>query len=289
MKRSMRATLLDITEVTMRGLAVVLIVLLAPLEVGGAELPIFDAHVHYSHDAWQSLPPKEAVALLRQAGVRRALVSSSGDEGTRRLHGEAPDLIAPALRPYRRRGEIGSWVRDETLVAYLEERLGTFRYVAIGEFHVYGSDADLPVVRKVVELARRHKLFLHAHADADAVERLFRQDPDARVLWAHAGFERPERVREMLRRHGNLWCDLAFRNDHAVGGKVDAEWRVVFVEFPDRFMVGTDTFSPERWHSIAEHANWSRGWLADLPPAVAERIAYRNGEALFGSPTSRQP
>ncbi|MGH7331588.1 MAG: amidohydrolase family protein [Candidatus Rokuibacteriota bacterium] len=274
----------------MRGLVVVLAIVLAPLAVQGAELPIFDAHVHYSHDAWPNLPPKEAVALLRKAGVKRALVSSSGDDGTRRLHSEAPDLILPSLRPYRSRGEIGSWVRDETLVAYLGERLGTYHYVAIGEFHVSGADADLPVVRKVVELARQHKLFLHAHSDAEAVERLFRQDPGARVLWAHAGFERPERVREMLRRYANLWCDLAFRNDHASGGKVDPDWRAAFLEFPDRFLVGTDTFSPERWYYIGEHANWSRGWLADLPPAVAERIAYRNGESLFGGlATRREP
>ncbi len=49
----------------------------APLQA--AELPIFDAHVHYSHDAWENLPPKEAVAVLRKAGLKRALVSSSGD------------------------------------------------------------------------------------------------------------------------------------------------------------------------------------------------------------------
>jgi hypothetical protein len=45
-------------------------------------LPIFDAHLHYSHDAWERLPPKDAVALLRQAGLKRAMVSSSSDEGT---------------------------------------------------------------------------------------------------------------------------------------------------------------------------------------------------------------
>ena len=31
--------------------------------------------------------------------------------------------------------------------------------------------------------------------------RHFQQDPSARVLWAHSGFERPEKVREMLRRY----------------------------------------------------------------------------------------
>ena len=165
--------------------------------------------------------------------------------------------------------------------AYLEERLKKFKYAGIGEFHLYGADADLPVPRRMVRLAKQYNLFLHAHSDADAVERLFKQWPEAKILWAHAGFDRPENVRTMLRKYRNLWCDLAFRTDHGSGGKVDPEWRKAFLEFPDRFTVGTDTFTPERWHYVGEHARWSREWLADLPREVAERIAYRNGEALF--------
>ena len=87
----------------------------------------------------------------------------------------------------------------------------------------------------------------------------------------------------MLKKHRKLHADLAYRNDHASGGKVDPAWREAFLEFPDRFLVGTDTFTPERWHYIVEHADWSRAWLADLPPDVAERIGWRNGEALFAS------
>jgi hypothetical protein len=253
-----------------------------PAFAGAADLPIVDAHIHYSHDAWAVVPPKQAVELLRKAGVRRALVSSSDDDGTQKLLAEAPDIVIPELRPYRRRADVSGWVRDETVIAYLEERLRTYRYVSIGEFHVYGADADLPVPRRVVQLARQHQLMLHAHSDADAVERLFAQDPDARILWAHAGFEAPARVREMLARYKNLWADLAFRSDHGTGGKVAADWRPVFLEFPDRFMVGTDTFVPERWHFVPEHAAWSRAWLADLPPDVAERIAWKNGEAILG-------
>ena len=249
--------------------------------IEAAELPIFDAHVHYSHDAWDNLPPQDAVAILRKAGLKRAVVSSSGDEGTQRLVAEAPDLVVPSLRPYRLRGDASTWVRDETVAAFLEQRLAQSRYAAVGEFHVYGADADLPVPRRMVVLAKQYRLILHAHADVDAIERLFHQDPQARILWAHSGFERPDAVRDMLRKHGNLWCDLAFRSEQGTAGKVPAEWRAVFTEFPDRFMVGTDTFTPERWHYIVEHANWSRAWLADLPPALAERIAWRNGEALF--------
>jgi len=208
-------------------------------------------------------------------------VSSSGDEGTQRLVAEAPDLVVPSLRPYRTRGDVSTWVRDDTVVAFLEDRLARQRYAAIGEFHLYGADADLPVPRRMVALAKQHGLVLHAHSDADAIERLFRQYPEARVLWAHSGFDRPEAVLAMLKKHRNLWCDLAFRSDQGAGGKVPAEWRAAFAEFPDRFMVGTDTYTPERWHYIVEHANWSRAWLADLPAPLAERIAYRNADALF--------
>ena len=246
-------------------------------------LPIFDAHLHYSHDAWESVPVQDAIAIMRKAGLKRALISSSGDDGQQRLYQAAPDLVIPELRVYRSRGEIGTWFRDETLIPYLEDRLRRYKYVGIGEFHLYGADADLPVPRRMVQLAKQHNLFLHAHSDIDAVERLFKQWPQARILWAHAGFERPERVAEMLRKHKNLWADLAFRTDHASDGKVDAAWRATFLQFPDRFMVGTDSFVPERWHYIPEHADWSRRWLADLPRDVAERIAWKNGEQVFGS------
>ncbi len=251
-----------------------------------ADLPIFDAHLHYSHDAWESVPPKEAIALLRKAGLRRAVVSSSNDDGNQKLLAEAPDLILPSLRPYRTRGELSTWFRDETVLTYLEQRLAKHRYVAIGEFHLYGADADLPVPRRMVQIAKQHNLLLHAHSDADAIERLFKQWPQARILWAHSGFGPPAGLTELLTRHKNLWCDLAFRTDHGSGGKVSPEWRSVFMAFPDRFMVGTDSYTPERWPYVVEHANWSREWMKDLPTAVAERIAYKNGEAVFGGPMS---
>jgi hypothetical protein len=268
----------------MRAFALLLAIAAWAAPASASELPIFDAHLHYSHDAWETVPPKDAIALLRKAGLRRALVSSSNDDGNQKLFAEAPDLILPSLRPYRTRGELSTWFKDESVLAYLEQRLARHRYVAIGEFHLYGADADLPVPRRMVQLARQYNLLLHAHSDADAVERLFAQWPQARILWAHSGFDQPARLREMLKKHKNLWCDLAFRTDHGSGGKVGPEWRAIFLEFPDRFMVGTDSFTPERWPYVVEHANWSRSWMKDLPRDVAERIAYKNGEAVFGGP-----
>lgn len=260
----------------------------ATTQVPATELPLFDAHIHYNHDVWELIPPKEAIVRLRQAGVLRALVSSSSDDGTQQLYREAPDLIVPELRPYRTNGETSSWFRDQSIIGHIEARLKEYTYVALGEFHVSGADADLPVVRRVVQLAKENGLMLHAHSDADAVERLFRQDPEARIIWAHAGYEKPPRVREMLRLYQNLWAELSSRDDVAPNGKLTAEWRETWLEFPDRFMVGTDTFTPERWNIIGSNAGEVRAWLAELPGEVAERIAYKNGEVVLTAAFSKR-
>jgi hypothetical protein len=218
----------------------------------------------------------------------RALVSSSSDEGTQKLYAEAPDLIIPELRPYRKNGETSSWFHDESILAYVEERLKQHRYVAIGEFHASGADADLSIVRRIVLLAKQHGLMLHAHADANAVERLFRQDPAARIIWAHAGYEPPLRVREMLRRYKHLWVELSSRSDLAPNGRLTTEWRTVLLEFPARFMIGTDTSVPESWNGISSNATFVRTWLKDLPGEVAEQIAYKNGEAVLTAEFSKR-
>lgn len=251
-------------------------------------LPIFDAHIHYSHDAVKLVPPAEAVKALRAAGVRKALVSSSDDNGTRLLFAAAPDLIVPALRPYRRRGEISTWMHDPTVIDYVETNLAKNKYFAIGEFHAYGDDINTPVLQKIIALAKQHNLLLHAHSDAKAIDLIFKSYPDALVLWAHSGFDRPEAVRQVLERHENLWADLAFRSDQSVGGKVADDWLPVFTAFPDRFMVGTDTFAPERWYYVGDHADFSREWITSLPGELVDRIAYRNAENMIKRVEARQ-
>lgn len=266
----------------MKHMLFALLALLGTGSVSAQDLPLFDAHIHYSHDAVKAVPPAKAAAILRAAGLKHALVSSSDDTGTQKLHAAAPEIVVPALRPYRRRGEISTWMHDPSVIDYVERRLARFDYRALGEFHAFGEDIETPVLRRMIALAKEHDLLLHAHSDADAIDRIFRHWPQARVLWAHSGFERPEDVAEVLRRHDNLWSDLAYRSDMATHGKVNADWRKVFIGLPDRFMVGTDTFAPERWYYIAPHAEYSRAWLGELPEDVARKIAYENAETMLG-------
>lgn len=255
---------------------------LSAVPVVAQDLPIFDAHVHYSHDAVIAVPPRKAAKILRDAGVVSALVSSSDDSGTQRLLAAAPDIVVPALRPYWRRGEIGTWMNDPTVIDYVEGRLAKFEYKALGEFHAFGDDIKTDVLQRMIALAKQYDLLLHAHSDVAAIDLIFEYYPDARVLWAHSGFDRPDAVRATLRRHKALWSDLAFRSDMATNGKVAPEWRAAFKEFPDRFMVGTDTFAPERWYYIGPHATYSRAWLADLPDGLARKIAYENAQTMLG-------
>ena len=252
-----------------------------PAWSASAELPVIDAHIHYSHDAWEVTPVKKAVQILREAGLKKAFVSSSSDEGTQKLYAVAPELVVPVLRPYRKRGETSSWKYDETVPTMLGERLRKYRYAGIGEFHAYGEDIELPVLQQVIGLAKQYGIYLHAHVDSDAIHRIFKHDPDAVVLWAHSGFDDPDQIRALLEKYPNLWSDLAFRNEHALQDIVDPEWRELFIDFPDRFVLGTDTYTPERWYYVVEHANWSREWLQTLPREIAEKIAYRNAESLL--------
>lgn len=245
-------------------------------------LPLFDAHIHYSHDAWKLYPPNKALEILDQAGITRALVSSTPDEGTVRLYEAAPKRVIPVLRPYRSPADVATWHRDASVVPYLEERLRRGIYRGIGEFHLHGEEARSEVVREVARLAGREGLFLHAHADDRAVEILFELDPGAKVLWAHAGMTAdPDTVGRLLNRYRSLWVELSIRSDVAPGGTLDPRWRALFLRHPDRFMYGTDTYSPARWPQVPAMAEAARQWLQQLPSEVAERIAHRNGAALF--------
>jgi hypothetical protein len=243
-------------------------------------LPIFDAHIHYSHDAWEAFSPDDAIRRLRAVGVKRAMVSSSSDEGTRRLYQTDPTFVVPSLRPYRKRGELDSWMHDESVIPYIKERLQKYRYAAIGELHVDGEEANTPVMREVVRLAKQHGLMLHVHGDAQAISFIFEQDPDARILWAHAGFEFAETARELMVLHDNLWADLSFRYDIFPNGTIMPEWEQLLLDHADRFLLGIDTYTPQRWLQVNEVMQWQRELLAALPADAARKIAYENGERI---------
>ncbi|MBL8664309.1 MAG: amidohydrolase family protein [Candidatus Odyssella sp.] len=250
----------------------------------GADIPLFDAHVHWSENAHDEIPLERALAILDKSGVRMAAVSSTSDEATVRMYRADPKRVVPMLRPYRTRADMGGWAKDASIPPYLAERLKLGVHKGIGEFHLYGEDAASPVMKEIVAMAVARNLVLHAHSDARAVEILFRHDSRARILWAHAGFTNAAEVGAMMARYPNLWVETAIRHDIGPGGALDEAWKAVFLKYPDRWLVGTDSYITSRWHRMPEIHAETRSWLAKLPREVAEKMAWRNGVKLFGVP-----
>ena len=243
-------------------------------------LPIFDAHIHYSHDVWDAISPQDAIRRLREAGVKRALVSSSSDEGTQRLYQADPTFVVPSLRPYRKRGTIDTWMYDESIIPYLQQRLANYRYAAIGELHIDGEQAYLPVMREIIRLAKQYQLVLHVHGDAHAIRFIFEQYPEARILWAHAGFTYAVIVGKLMDKHPNLMADLSFRGEIINDGRIMKAWRKLLVAHADRFLLGIDTYEPPRWLQINNVMQWQRELLAALPDEVGRKIAYENSDLI---------
>ena len=244
-------------------------------------LPIFDAHIHYSHDVWDAIAPAEAIRRLRALGIKRAMVSSSSDEGTQRLYQADPTFVVPVLRPYRKRGTIETWMYDETVIPYLNERLAKYRYAGIGELHIDGEQAYTAVMQEIIRLAKKYNLMLHVHSDAKAIEFIFKQYPDARILWAHAGFDYAFMVGKLMDKYENLSADLSFRGEIINEGRLMKAWRILLERHPDRFLFGLDTYEPQRWLYIKPAMQWQRDLLEVLPSDVARKIAFENGDKII--------
>ena len=91
-----------------------------PVSGPAADAPLADAHIHYSAPDWSVYSPDQIVVILDKAGITRALVSSTPDDGTLKLYDRDPKRVVPMLRPYRTRDDMSSWWRDPSIIPYLE-------------------------------------------------------------------------------------------------------------------------------------------------------------------------
>ena len=249
-------------------------------------IEIFDAHLHYNSEPTPFYSLEQVLSLFKQHRVTGILATSRPNDGTRALVAAKADglWVVPFIRPYRVRADIGSWFGDPAIYDLVESEFKRGFYRGIGEFHLSGRSAATEWVKKTVDFAVANDLFLHAHADDGAVEILMGHNPKARIIWAHTGFSLdPGRVSAMLTKYPQLWGELSYRGGIVDGGgKLATDWRALFEKFPDRFLLGSDTWINERWASYGDIMAGYRAWLAQLPPDVASRIAHGNAKRLFG-------
>ncbi len=273
--------------------------------------PLFDAHMHYNSEAWNGssgpYPPAEVLARLARNGVKGVLANSRPNDGTRTLaaaHGQSADAalrsaasgitVVPFIRLYRNRADYDNWFRDETIYTMVQTELarGTASgpYRGIGEFHLYDSaNANGPVAVKLIRFAAQNELAVLAHVDDVAIDLLMAHAPSSgkplRLIWAHTdiGGATVERVEALLQRYPPLMGELSYRPGlTCADGLLCPEWRALMLKYPQRFLIGSDTWVNQRWSSYDELMMGYRIWLGGLPPDIAHQVAWGNGAAVFG-------
>ncbi|QHE83796.1 amidohydrolase family protein [Hydrogenophaga sp. BPS33] len=272
--------------------------------------PLFDAHLHYNNEACTHDTPApgcphpmaDVLDRMQRNGVRAIVANSRPNDGTRALASareqtrKAGVTVVPFVRLYRDRADYNNWFRDPSIVdmvnAELKRGTPAGPYRGLGEFHLYDSaNANGPVARQLMALAEQKDLAILAHVDDVAIDLLMANTPSkgqkSLLIWAHTGIGGTpvQRVDELLARYPRLYGELSYRPGlTCADGQLCPEWRALLLKYPERFLIGSDTWVNQRWLYYGDLMKGYRTWLGGLPADVAKKIAWDNGASLFGLP-----
>ena len=266
--------------------------------------PLFDAHLHYNEEAWNGQtgphPISDVLARMQRNGVRAVLANSRPNDGTRALAeagaatAQAGVTVVPFVRLYRDRADYDNWFRDDTIYQMVQAELARVTpagpYQGLGEFHLYDSaNANGPVARQLMALADTRSLAVMAHVDDVAIDLLMANIPSkgqqTRLIWAHTGIGGTPvaRVDALMARYPMLMGELSYRPGLTCdGGMLCPEWRALLLKYPNRFVIGSDTWVNQRWQYYDELMQGYRTWLGGLPPEMARAIGWGNAAGWFG-------
>lgn len=137
-----------------------------------------------------------------------------------------------------------------------------------------------------------------------AFKNLLNHNPHAKVIWVHAGWDNTGQrtvalMRGLLERHPNLYIQLrplrrgTGRPNPILAGpesdrRIRGEWRVFISDFPDRFIIGVDSFyvpqPGEDDEDVQEKISAARQFvnlLAELSPDLARKVARDNAVRIY--------
>ncbi len=198
-------------------------------------------------------------------------------------------------------GHPSYWVRpDHPLFLLLADIAGARQ--AVIDIHMDVVERDAPTPRPLAKGQNPAAM----KANVDLFERFVAHNRDARIVLAHAGWDVTGQwsaalSRRLLAAHSNLYMSLKItglatrgKNRMMTAGNppsVNAEWLSVFEDFPDRFVIGSDSFFAEQGARGRAPGGMTQfrgqqnvAFLKALPPALAQRIAVDNAVALYGTP-----
>jgi predicted TIM-barrel fold metal-dependent hydrolase len=252
------------------------------------------------------------IALMGGGGTLNPMLQKAGHSGD----------ISPELKKTFE-------ARAEKIINNGAKGLGeiTAHHVSLNPNHGYESvPADHPLLLLLADIAARQNVPIDLHFDpipedvdvpaelsspknpsnfkenVSGFERLLSHNRKAKIVWAHAGsdpvgFYTPGLVRTLLKRHPNLYCSSRTtlnRNRpmwHPKRG-INDDWIVVLREFPDRFVIGTDSFVVTSGYTgpnalrIFEQRSWMqregvKKVLSYLDKDRARKIGYQNAKRIY--------
>lgn len=271
--------------------------------------PIADIHTHYKWSQEGVTSPQQAIDALREQNVELAVVIGTPPEFALRLEALDPERIVPIYGPYKGMRNWFRWARDPSLVSDARAALESGEYHGIGELHVIGGFAPKrghdQVIDELMKLGAEFNAPLLIHTEFSRPKPMLdlcKRHPNTPVLWAHSGaILAPNYVREVLEQCPKVWTELAARDpwryvNNPIAdertGKLLPEWEALVMDYPHRFLVGSDPVWPVEqldgwdqddtgWQEIGRFLDFHRRWLSYLPERERELIGRLNARELF--------
>ena len=202
------------------------------------------------------------------------------------------DRVTPAVR-----------VPDPTSMAaagQLDVELARTKARVMGEVHIrevsrkIDRDPSAPAFMKILELAAQRGVPVVIHdeltpAAAASLEAALAAHRQAIIVLAHAGAAKPAALEPLLARNANLMVDLSgmhFQRTPSLAkerGPLDPAWKALITKSPERFLFGLDVWTAHLFEPamLDRLMTWTRRVLGELPPDVAERVAWKNAATLY--------
>ena len=285
--------------------AIIALLLGAMATPGWCQQPFVDVHVHFNWDQKETISAAQVVARLKRANIAFAVVTATPSELALELKQAGGDLIIPFFSPYTHAFGKQDWYLHERTLQMAEEGLRSGQYQGIGEVHFmvgFRPKIDNSIFKRLLQLADQYSVPVLIHIDAGNEQKIVeicRQNPAVKFIFAHAGGNLyASQIRRVIEQCERVMIELSARDPWRYGGLTGTDdlllpaWRELVIEYPQRFLVGTDPVwkvtrtqswdqADDGWDYFEQLLDYHRNWIAALPPAVQQQLRLDNARRLF--------
>ena len=273
---------------------------------GWSQQPFADVHVHFNWDQKEIISAEEVVARLKRGNIAFTVVTATPSELALEMKQAGGDLIIPFFSPYTHALGRQDWYLHDRTLQMAEEGLRSGLYQGIGEVHFmagFRPRTDNPIFTRLLALARQYAVPVLIHVDAGNEQKfvdICRQNPAIKIIFAHAGGNlHASHIRRVIEQCDQVMIEFSARDPWRYGGLTGDDdrllpaWRELVLEYPERFLVGTDPVwkvtrtqtweqADDGWDYFEQLLAYHRHWIAALPPAVQRKLTLDNARQLFG-------